>query len=126
MFWINGCAFILLLDNMKGQSIIEPTLDMWTREKRLNNILVNDPKGELLRMFFVPATVRGYEVVQFNLIKTFKTDISNPLAGAIVAARDGDFAKAAAVVENVGDIFFPKDAGDEPMWRARCCLQKIA
>lgn len=116
MFWINGCAFIFLLDNMKGQSIIEPTLDMWTREKRLNNILVNDPKGELLRMFFVPATVRGYEVVQFNLIKTFKTDISNPLAGAIVAARDGDFAKAAAVVENVGDIFFPKDAGDEPMW----------
>lgn len=100
----------------KGQTFIEPTLDMWTREKRLNNILVNDPKGELLRMFFVPATVRGYEVVQFNLIKTFKTDISNPLAGAIVAARDGDFAKAAAVVENVGDIFFPKDAGDEPMW----------
>ena len=32
----------------KGQTVIEPTLDMWMREKNPNNAVVNDPKGELL------------------------------------------------------------------------------
>jgi type IV secretory pathway TraG/TraD family ATPase VirD4 len=61
----------------KGQTVIEPTLDMWTREKRLNNMVVNDPKGELLVKNYVRATVRGMQVVQFNLINAMKTDIYN-------------------------------------------------
>ena len=36
--------------NLKNcQTYIEPTIDMWTREKRLNNIVVNDPKGGVPR-----------------------------------------------------------------------------
>lgn len=45
-----------------------PTLDMWTRERRPNNMVINDPKGELLVKFYVRATTRGFQVVQFNLI----------------------------------------------------------
>lgn len=89
---------------------------MWTREKRQNNIVVNDPKGELLVKFTVPATVRGYEVVQFNLINPLNTDIYNPLGFAAEAAREGDFTKAASYIENIGDIFFPKEGADDPMW----------
>lgn len=100
----------------KGQTVIEPTIDMWTREKRPNNMVVNDPKGELLRKFFVPATVRGYEIVQFNLINPLNTDIYNPLGFAAEAAREGDFTKAASYVENIGKIFFPEDGADNPMW----------
>lgn len=50
---------------------------MWMREKRLNNVVINDPKGELLVKNYVRATVRGYQVVQFNLINAIKTDIYN-------------------------------------------------
>ena len=56
---------------------ILPTLDMWMREKRPNNVVVNDPKGELLVKNYVRATVRGFQVVQFNLINPLKTDIYN-------------------------------------------------
>ena len=70
----------------------------------------------MLCKFYVPAIIRGFDVVQFNLIDTMRTDITNPLGPAIVAARDGDFTKAQAVVENVGNIFFPLDTGGEPMW----------
>lgn len=49
----------------KGQGVIEPTIDMWTREKYNNNMVINDPKGELLVKFYVRATVRGFQVVQF-------------------------------------------------------------
>lgn len=89
---------------------------MWTREKRQNNMVVNDPKGELLVKFFVPATVRGYEIVQFNLINPLNTDIYNPLGFAAESAREGDFTKAASYIENIGDIFFPKEGADDPMW----------
>lgn len=98
------------------QTVIEPTIDMWTREKRKNNIIINDPKGELLVMFYVPATVRGYEIVQFNLINVMKTDVYNPIGFAAEFARQGDFTKTSSYVENIGDVFFPKDGSDDPMW----------
>lgn len=110
----------------KGQTLIEPTIDMWTREKRQNNIVINDPKGELLTKFFVPATVRGYEVIQFNLINVMSTDVYNPLGFAAQFAREGDFTKAASYVDNIGQVFFPAEGADDPMWRARCCSQKVA
>lgn len=63
---------------------ILPTLDMWMREKRPNNMVVNDPKGELLVKNYVRATVRGLQVVQFNLINAMKTDIYNRVSRFIV------------------------------------------
>lgn len=96
--------------------MIEPTLDMWMREKRPNNMVINDPKGELLVKNYVRATVRGLQVVQFNLINAMKTDIYNPLALAADAAREGDNTKCAMYVENIADVFFPLDGGDDPVW----------
>lgn len=89
---------------------------MWTRERRPNNMVINDPKGELLVKFYVRGTVRGFQVVQFNLINAMKTDIYNPLGLAADAAREGDFTKTASYVENIADVFFPVDGGDDPVW----------
>lgn len=100
----------------KGQTIIEPTLDMWTRERNPNNMVVNDPKGELLQKFYVPATVRGFQVVQFNLINADNTDIYNPLVLAAISAREGDFVKVASYVNDIADVFFPVDGGEDPVW----------
>lgn len=100
----------------KGQTVIEPTIDMWMREKRPNNMVVNDPKGELLVKNYVRATIRGFQVVQFNLINAMKTDIYNPLAMAADAAREGDQTKCAMYVENIAEVFFPLDGGDDPVW----------
>lgn len=113
--WVGGKSG----DNLKGlpiDVIIESTIDCWTREKRQNNIVINDPKGELLCRFYVPATVRGYEVVQFNLMNVMKTDIYNPLGYAADRAREGDFTKCGMYITNIGDVFFPVDNADEPMW----------
>lgn len=79
-------------------------------------MVVNDPKGELLRMNYVPFTVRGYQMVQFNLINALKTDIYNPLALAAQAAREGDTTKCAMYVENIAEVFFPLDGGEDPVW----------
>lgn len=100
----------------KGQTVIEPTIDMWTREMRPNNMVINDPKGELLVKNYVRGAVRGFQIVQFNLINAMKTDIYNPLGMAADAAREGDFTKCAMYVDNVASVFFPVDGADDPVW----------
>ena len=89
---------------------------MWTREKRPNNMVINDPKGELLVKNYVKGTVRGFQIVQFNLINAMRTDIYNPLGLAADSAREGDFIKCAQYVENIAEVFFPVDGGDDPVW----------
>lgn len=89
---------------------------MWTRELNPNNMVINDPKGELLVKFYVKSTVRGFHIVQFNLINAMKTDIYNPLGMAADSAREGDFTKCAQYIENIADVFFPLDGGDDPVW----------
>lgn len=89
---------------------------MWTRERKPNNMVINDPKGELLQKFYVPGTYRGFQIVQFNLINAMNTDIYNPLMMAAQSAREGDFTKCAMYIENIANVFFPVDGGDDPVW----------
>lgn len=100
----------------KGQTYIEPMIDMWLREKRPSNMVINDPKGELLVKHYPRAAMRGFQVIQFNLINAMKTDIYNPLGMAADAAREGDSTKCAIYVENIADVFFPTDGGEDPVW----------
>ena len=79
-------------------------------------MVINDPKGELLVKNYVRGTVRGFTVVQFNLINPMKTDIYNPLALAAEAAKNGDTTKCAMYVENIAEVFFPLDGGEDPLW----------
>lgn len=100
----------------KGQTYIEPMIDMWSREKKPSNMVINDPKGELLVKNYIPLVTRGFEPVQFNLINAMKTDIYNPLGMAADAAREGDSTKCALYIENIGEVFFPLDGGEDPVW----------
>lgn len=100
----------------KGQTYIEPMIDMWSREKKPSNMVINDPKGELLVKNYIPLVTRGFEPVQFNLINSMKTDIYNPLGMAADAAREGDSTKCALYIENIGEVFFPLDGGEDPVW----------
>lgn len=103
---------------MKLRSYLKamPTIDMWTRERKPNNMVINDPKGELLQKFYVPGTYRGFQIVQFNLINAMNTDIYNPLMLAAQSAREGDFTKCAMYIENIANVFFPVEGGDDPVW----------
>ena len=45
-----------------------------------------------------------------------KIYLSVSLCLAADAAREGDFTKAALYVENIADVFFPLDGGEDPVW----------
>lgn len=100
----------------KGQTVIEPTVDMWSRQKVLNNIVMNDPKGELLVKFYYLLNLRGYDVVVFNLMNIVKTNIYNPLGYAVDAARQGDNQKVEEFVNTISEVFFSAKGSEDPMW----------
>lgn len=91
----------------KGQTYIEPAFDVWTREKKKWNIFTTDPKGELLAKFYYSATVRGYDIVQFNLMHPHLTNVYNPLANAIQAFRQNNPVKGTALIDSIVDTLFP-------------------
>lgn len=91
----------------KGQTYIEPAFDVWTREKKKWNIFTTDPKGELLAKFYYSATVRGYDIVQFNLMHPHLTNIYNPLANAIQAFRQNNPVKGTTLIDSIVEALFP-------------------
>lgn len=91
----------------KGQTVIEPEFDLWTREKKKWNIFTTDPKGELLAKFYYPATVRGMEVVQFNLMHPHLTNVFNPLINAVQQFRRNDPPKGSSIIDSIVDTLFP-------------------
>lgn len=93
----------------KGQTYIEPAFDVWTREKKKWNIFTTDPKGELLAKFYYSATVRGMDVVQFNLMNPNLTNVFNPLANAIQEFRRDNINKGTALIDSIVDTLFPEN-----------------
>lgn len=91
----------------KGQTYIEPAFDVWTREKKPWNIFTTDPKGELLAKFYYSATVRGFDIVQFNLMHPHLTNVYNPLVNAIQAFRQNNPVKGTSLIDSIVDTLFP-------------------
>lgn len=112
----NNTMLLAMTRAGKGQDIIEPTIDMWLRMDKPGNVVVNDPKGELYRKFYYPASKRGFEVISFNLINDSRTNIYNPMGYAVEAARKDDNSKVEEYVKAIGDVFFPTENADDPMW----------
>lgn len=112
----------------KGQTIIEPTIDMWSRSDNQCNMVLNDPKGELLVKFYYPMVRRGFSVVQFNLMHAERTNIYNPMGYAVDAARRGNVTEMTTLIDQIAVIFFPDVKGEDPVWQnaARAAFKRSA
>jgi len=96
----------------KGQTYIEPAIDLWSREKHPWNLFSTDPKGELLAKFYYPLTARGFEIVQFNLMHPNLTDVYNPLINALQKFRENDPTSGSSLVDELVDQLWPNDKGE--------------
>lgn len=91
----------------KGQTYIEPCFDVWTRERQKWNIFTTDPKEELIGKFYYPSTVRGYEVIQFNLMNPNLTNTFNPLINALQQFRRNNDVKGSALIDGIVETLWP-------------------
>lgn len=91
----------------KGQTYIEVIFDLWIRADNPWNIFTTDPKMELLRKFYYPATKAGFEVVQFNLMVPNLSNVFNPLINALQEFRRNDVTKAVGMIDAIVAMLFP-------------------
>lgn len=109
----------------KGQTFVNHTIDMFSREAELQNMFINDPKGELFASFHKLLEQRGFEPVVLNLLDPSKTHQFNVLGPAISMARIGDFDKMRDLLNTIMNTFFPIE-GDDPFWgQAQQALVKM-
>ena len=93
-------------------------LDMWMRVNLdiAPNIVINDPKGELLVKKYVTACMRGFTPNRIDALHPLATDIYNPVWDATQYARDKDIVNASTLIKNIGLTFFPNTGGGERLW----------
>ena len=102
----------------KGQCYIIPFLDVLTRKRNQDNCVCNDPKGELLKEFFVPASKRGMMPIQFNLLMPHKSDVINFLLFPMTAIREGRTTDCSTFIEMLATTFFPEhNSQDGGIWQ---------
>ena len=90
----------------KGQTYIEPFIDVYTRCKVKWNLIFTDPKGELLAKFYYSLSKRQYEVVQFNLLNPNLTNQFNPLINALQEFRQNNDVEGMSQVDSLANIIF--------------------
>lgn len=121
---VNTVAIAITRGN-KGQTFVNHTIDMFSRERELQNLFVNDPKGELFSSFHKLLEIRGYEPVVLNLMDPSKTHQFNVLGPAIASARIGDYDKMSSLLNTIMNTFFPVQ-GEDPFWgQAQQALVKM-
>lgn len=99
----------------KGQTHVNHTIDMFSREYEKQNLFLNDPKGDLFAAFHKLLEARGFEPIVLNLMDPSKTHQFNVLAPAIAQARIGKFDKMGTLLTTIMNTFFPKQK-DDPFW----------
>lgn len=121
---VNSVAIAITRGN-KGQTFVNHTIDMFSREIELQNKFINDPKGELFAAFHKLLELRGYEPIVLNLLDPSKTHQFNVLGPAVSMARIGDFDKMRDLLNTIMNTFFPIQ-GDDPFWgQAQQALVKM-
>lgn len=90
----------------KGQTYIEPFVDVYTRCRVKWNLIFTDPKGELLAKFYYSLSKRQYEVVQFNLLNPNLTNQFNPLINALQEFRQNNDVEGQSQVDSLANIIF--------------------
>lgn len=118
-------AAIAITRGGKGQTYVNHTIDLFSRQNELQNMFVNDPKGELFSAFHKLLEYRGYEPVVLNLMDSSKTHQFNVLGPAVAMARIGDYDKMRDLLNTMNNTFFPIE-GDDPFWgQAQQALVKM-
>ena len=97
----------------KTQLVTQATVDAWRRDNTLWNLLVNDPKGEMMMASYQLLQKAGYDVVPFSLTHADKSVRYNPLQMVIENVRRGRMPQASTELSNLSSTFFPSTGGDD-------------
>lgn len=102
----------------KGEMMMLPMIDEYSRAEEKSSLIVTDPKLELLAASYNTLVERGYEVHVLNLIELSQSMFYNPLQIIIDAYKEGDFSQAELLCNTFSySIFAQNDpSSDGKFW----------
>lgn len=106
----------------KGETIVNPTIDIISRGTEKASMIISDPKRELFLMSYKTLRRRGYDVRVLDLMEMNKSMSYNPLQAAIEFAKEGNVEKTQQQVNGISTAIYKKDknggsAGNEEFWQ---------
>ncbi|PWX16686.1 type VI secretion protein [Clostridium perfringens] len=101
----------------KGEMIVVPINDIYSRAEFQASLIVNDPKGELIAMSKETLEKRGYRVECLNLLNPLKSLSYNPLQLIIDAYHNGDIDEAQSLCKTLTYSLYYNPSAKEPFWQ---------
>lgn len=101
----------------KGEMIVVPIIDVYSRAEKKASIIANDPKGELIAMSKETLEKRGYRVECLNLLNPLKSISYNPLQLIIDAYHNGDIDEAQSLCKTLTYSLYYNPSAKDPFWQ---------
>ncbi|WP_283697464.1 VirD4-like conjugal transfer protein, CD1115 family [Clostridium perfringens] len=101
----------------KGEMIVVPINDIYSRAEFQASLIVNDPKGELVAMSKETLEKRGYRVECLNLLNPLKSLSYNPLQLIIDAYHNGDTDEAQSLCKTLTYSLYYNPSAKDPFWQ---------
>lgn len=101
----------------KGEVIVVPINDIYSRAEFQASLVVNDPKGELVAMSKETLEKRGYRVECLNLLNPLKSLSYNPLQLIIDAYHKGDTDEAQSLCKILTYSLYYNPSAKDPFWQ---------
>lgn len=101
----------------KGEVIVVPINDIYSRAEFQASLVVNDPKGELVAMSKETLEERGYRVECLNLLNPLKSLSYNPLQLIIDAYHNGDTDEAQSLCKTLTYSLYYNPSAKDPFWQ---------
>lgn len=102
----------------KGETVIFPMIDLYSRASEKSSLIIMDPKLELYTASKATLEYRGYKVLLLNLVDCMKGVQYNPLQIIVEAYKSGNFSEAELLCNTFATSIFPdkKTSGQEQFW----------
>ncbi|TPR14979.1 hypothetical protein DY052_06015 [Apilactobacillus timberlakei] len=97
----------------KGQMIILPMIDLNSRASIKHNMMVTDPKLEIMSATYKMLKERGFNVHVLNLLNLMKSSSYNPLSAVIKPASMGDIETATNVCTELAATIYIGDGNNK-------------
>ena len=101
----------------KGEMIVVPINDIYSRAEFQASLIINDPKGELVAMSKETLEKRGYRVECLNLLNPLKSLSYNPLQLIIDAYHKGDTDEAQSLCKTLTYSLYYNPSAKDPFWQ---------
>lgn len=102
----------------KGEMVMFPMIDEYSRAEEQSSLIITDPKLELLAASYDTLMQRNYEVHVLNLIELNYSMFYNPLQIIIEAYKEGDYSQAELLCNTFAYSVFNQNnsSADEKFW----------